>query len=170
MHSAIFTITEIPEQMVGDTSYYESLKTQANPPDVAALLAHMAGTADMVRSNEESQNWELDNLLDAIKNWPQMEISDGERMIFSFPKDGSYIKQELKRRLHAAEEILEDEEYQSILHYKVLNIINDTKDYYLNIVDAVGSTISFSTFDRFMLSSFNLGKTYMIIFVNDYHY
>ena len=139
-------------------------------PDVSELFNRMAGNADLVQGNAESKNWQLNDLLDAIMRWPQMEIGDGDEMIFSFPKDGSYIKQELKRRLHEAEKILEDEKYQSILHYKILNIINDTKDYYLNIVDADGTPIAFSTFDRFMLSSFNLGKTYMVIFVNDYHY
>ena len=162
MHSAIFTLIDVS----GKENNYSKLKKTNWEQDPGEIYDYMNNVADYVGGRN---GWDTAMLLDYIGKKSFITIEDDRNQVFSIDKDKNYIKQALIDKSDEIRSIIDRSADNNIFH-SIKNIIEDRHGYYIKVIDQNNELLSFDTLNSFLYDGRNVGKAFMIVSVNDYHY
>ena len=169
MHSAIFTVVEIPDEKVGNKEFYDGLKENIPSPCADDLYEDMRGHADYVR--DTGNGWDAEDLIDYLAHDYRdlITIVDKDNSVFALTKKPMIIRKELQKKIDGTQRILDDSDDLDLAYYEMKDRLNSTNGYWINVVDNDLNDYGLYTLDDFLFDGWIQGKTYMIVHINDYH-
>lgn len=162
MHSAIFTVADITDHYSDMHDYLVEIER----PDANTLYEMLSSHADYVQ--EDAAGWQFDDLLHFLTMMDFVEALDREEGLFRFSGNPAFIQTAIQGKLQEAEALL-DGFVPSLQFYAVQQKINDSNGFYVATASP-DYPLELRTFDEFLYDGSSVGRTYQLLYVNDYHF
>lgn len=162
MHSAIFTVADVTKHVDDMDGYLAGIEQ----PDAETLYEMLSSHADYVQ--EDAAGWQFDDLLHFLTRMEFVDVLDREEGLFRFSGNPAFIQTAIQGKLQEAEALL-DGFVPSLQFYTVQQKINDTNGFYVATASP-DCPLELRTFDEFLYDGSSVGRTYQLLYVNDYHF